>query len=75
VTDLIGGQVPMMFSDLIAVLRTSGRHAAHHCRRIVKRVSLLPDVKTVAEQGFGFDATSWAACSRRPARRRKWSRA
>jgi len=25
-----------------------------------KRVSLLPDVKTVAEQGFpGFDATSW----------------
>jgi len=25
-----------------------------------QRVSLLPDVKTVAEQGFpGFDATSW----------------
>ena len=61
VTDLIGGQVPMMFSDLIAVLP----HIRSGTLRPIavgssKRLSLLPDVKTVAEQGFpGFDATSW----------------
>ncbi|MGK6309143.1 Bug family tripartite tricarboxylate transporter substrate binding protein [Variovorax sp. DT-64] len=61
VTDLIGGQVPMMFSDLIAVLP----HIRANTLRAIavgsaKRVSLLPEVKTVAEQGFpGFDATSW----------------
>ena len=61
VTDLIGGQVPMMFSDLLAVLP----HIRSGTLRAIavgssKRVSLLPDVKTVAEQGFpGFDATSW----------------
>lgn len=61
VTDLIGGQVPAMFSDLVAVIP--------HIRAGTllpiavgsgTRVRLLPDVKTVAEQGFpGFDATSW----------------
>ena len=61
ITDLIGGQVPAMFSDLVGVLPhiKSGK-----LRAIAvgsgQRVSLLPDVKTVAEQGFpGFDATSW----------------
>lgn len=61
VTDLIGGQVPAMFSDLVAVIP---HIRAGKVRAIAvgsgKRVSLLPDVKTVAEQGFpGFDATSW----------------
>ena len=61
VTDLIGGQVPAMFSDLVGVLP---HIKAGKLRAIAvgsgKRVSLLPDVKTVAEQGFpGFDATSW----------------
>jgi len=61
VTDLIGGQVPAMFSDLVAVMP----HIRAGTLRATavgsgKRVSLLPDVKTVAEQGFpGFDATSW----------------
>ena len=61
VTDLIGGQVPAMFSDLVAVIP----HVRAGTLRAIavgsgKRVSLLPDVKTVAEQGFpGFDATSW----------------
>jgi tripartite-type tricarboxylate transporter receptor subunit TctC len=61
VTDLIGGQVPAMFSDLVGVLP---HVRAGKLRAIAvgsgQRVSLLPDVKTVAEQGFpGFDATSW----------------
>ncbi|MDP9897598.1 tripartite-type tricarboxylate transporter receptor subunit TctC [Variovorax boronicumulans] len=61
VTDLIGGQVPAMFSDLVGVLP---HIRAEKLRAIAvgsgQRVSLLPDVKTVAEQGFpGFDATSW----------------
>ncbi|WP_422098074.1 Bug family tripartite tricarboxylate transporter substrate binding protein [Variovorax sp.] len=61
VTDLIGGQVPAMFSDLVAVIP---HIRAGKLRAIAvgsgQRVSLLPDVKTVAEQGFpGFDATSW----------------
>ncbi|MGJ7608615.1 Bug family tripartite tricarboxylate transporter substrate binding protein [Variovorax sp. LT1R20] len=61
VTDLIGGQVPAMFSDLVGVLP---HVKAGKLRAIAvgsgQRVSLLPDVKTVAEQGFpGFDATSW----------------
>ncbi|QNK71145.1 Bug family tripartite tricarboxylate transporter substrate binding protein [Variovorax sp. PAMC26660] len=61
VTDLIGGQVPAMFSDLVGVLP---HIKAGKLRAIAvgsgQRVSLLPDVKTVAEQGFpGFDATSW----------------
>ncbi|RZL94660.1 MAG: tripartite tricarboxylate transporter substrate binding protein [Variovorax sp.] len=61
VTDLIGGQVPVMFSDLVGVLP----HIRSNTLRPIavgsaRRVSLLPDVKTVAEQGFpGFDATSW----------------
>ncbi len=61
VTDLIGGQVPAMFSDLVAVIP----HIRAGTLRAIavgsgQRVSLLPDVKTVAEQGFpGFDATSW----------------
>ncbi|CDS49617.1 putative exported protein [Polaromonas sp. CG9_12] len=61
VTDLIGGQVPVMFSDLVAVIP----HIRSGTLRPIAvgsatRVSLLPDVKTVAEQGFpGFDATSW----------------
>ena len=59
--DLLGGQVPMMFSDMIAALPhiRSGK-----LRPIAvgsaKRVSFTPDVKTVAEQGFpGFDASAW----------------
>jgi tripartite-type tricarboxylate transporter receptor subunit TctC len=59
--DLLGGQVPMMFSDMIAALPhiKSGK-----LRPIAvgsaKRVSFTPDVKTVAEQGFsGFDASAW----------------
>lgn len=61
IQDLLGGQVPMMFSDMIAALP---HIKAGKLRPIAvgsaKRVSFTPDVKTVAEQGFpGFDATAW----------------
>ncbi len=61
VTDLLGGQVPMMYADLVAALPhiQSGKLRAIAVGS-PQRVSLLPDVKTVAEQGFpGFDAVSW----------------
>lgn len=61
VADLLGGQVPVMFSDMVGVLP---HIKAGKLRAIAvgsaKRVPMLPDVRTVAEQGFaGFDATSW----------------
>lgn len=61
IQDLLGGQVPMMFSDMIAALP---HIKAGKLRPIAvgspTRVSFTPDVKTVAEQGFpGFDATAW----------------
>jgi len=61
VTDLIGGQVPIMFSDLIAVLPhiQSGRLRAIAVGS-PQRVSMLPDVPTIAEQGFaGYSSVSW----------------
>lgn len=59
--DLLGGTVPMMFSDMIAALP---HIKAGKLRPIAvgsaKRVAFTPDVKTVAEQGFaGFDAVAW----------------
>jgi tripartite-type tricarboxylate transporter receptor subunit TctC len=61
-SDVLAGQVPMMFSDMIAALP---HIKAGKLRPIAvgsaRRVSFAPDVKTIAEQGFpGFDAASWA---------------
>ena len=61
--DLLGGQVPVMFSDLIAALPhiKSGKLRALAVGS-PKRVDIVPDVKTVAEQGFrGFEAVSIGA--------------
>lgn len=61
ITDLIGGQVPLMYADLVAALPhiQSGKLRAIAVGS-PKRVAVIPDVKTVAEQGFsGFDAVSW----------------
>ncbi|SDC16779.1 Tripartite-type tricarboxylate transporter, receptor component TctC [Cupriavidus sp. YR651] len=60
-SDLLAGQVPMMFADMIAALP---HIKAGKLRPIAvgsaRRVSFTPEVKTVAEQGFpGFDAASW----------------
>ncbi len=61
VTDLLGGQVPVMYADLVAALP---HIQAGKLRAIAvgspQRIVQLPDVKTIAEQGFkGFDAVSW----------------
>ncbi|MDM0045766.1 tripartite tricarboxylate transporter substrate binding protein [Variovorax dokdonensis] len=61
VTDLLGGQVPVMYADLVAALPhiKSGKLRAIAVGS-PQRVVQLPDVPTVAEQGFkGFDAVSW----------------
>jgi len=61
VTDLLGGQVPVMYADLVAALP---HIQAGKLRAIAvgspQRIAQLPEVKTIAEQGFkGFDAVSW----------------
>ena len=61
ITDTIGGQVPVMYADLVAALP---HIRAGKLRAIAvgspQRVSMLPDVSTIAEQGFtGYDAVSW----------------
>jgi len=61
ITDTIGGQVPMMYADLVAALPhiKSGKLRAIGVGS-PRRVPMLPEVKTIAEQGFkGFDAVSW----------------
>jgi tripartite-type tricarboxylate transporter receptor subunit TctC len=61
ISDTIGGQVPIMYADLVAALP---HIQAGKLRAIAvgspQRVAMLPDVKTIAEQGFkGYDAVSW----------------
>ena len=61
ITDLVGGQVQMMITGVVALmphvksnrLRALGVTSA-------KRVAALPDVPTIAESGVpGFDVSSW----------------
>lgn len=61
ITDTIGGQVPVMYADLVAALP---HIQAGKLRAIAvgspERVRMLPDTKTIAEQGIkGYDAVSW----------------
>ena len=61
VTDLIGGQVQLMFDNLPSALPQikAGKLRALAVTS-TQRASALPDVPTVAEAGLpGFDATSW----------------
>ena len=61
ITDTIGGQVPLMYADLVAALPhiQSGKLRAIAVGS-PQRVSMLPEVRTIAEQGFaGYDAVSW----------------
>lgn len=61
ITDTLGGQVPVMYADLVAALP----HIQAGTLRAIavgspQRVAMLPEVKTIAEQGIkGYDAVSW----------------
>ena len=60
-TDLLGGQVETYFGSTGSVM---GQLAAGKIRALAvssaRRISALPNVPTVAEQGYaGFDATTW----------------
>ena len=60
--DLLGGQIPFMFSNLSVV---KGNIEAGKLRALAvtsaRRVPSLPDVPTVAETFPGFDAATWFA--------------
>jgi tripartite-type tricarboxylate transporter receptor subunit TctC len=61
VSDLLGGQVQLMFDNLPSALPhiKAGKLRALAVTS-AQRASALPDVPTVAEAGLpGFDATSW----------------
>lgn len=61
-TDLLGGQISVMMADMIAAMP----HIQSGALRAIAVGSesgktFLPEVKTIAEQGFpGFDASSWS---------------
>jgi tripartite-type tricarboxylate transporter receptor subunit TctC len=60
-TDVIGGQIPVMFSSVTQVLP----HVRNNRLKVLgvgaaKRTSALPDVPTVAEAGFpGYEMAVW----------------
>jgi tripartite-type tricarboxylate transporter receptor subunit TctC len=60
INDLLGGQIPFMFSNLSVV---KGNIEAGKLRALavtsVKRVPSLPDVPALAETFPGFDAATW----------------
>ena len=61
ITDTLSGQVPVMYADLVAALPyiKSGQLRALAVGS-PRRVAMLPDVPSVAEQGFPqFEAVSW----------------
>jgi tripartite-type tricarboxylate transporter receptor subunit TctC len=63
VSDLLGGQIPLMFDPLQSVL-THVRAGKLKVLALTsrQRVALLPEVPTVAESGHpGFEATAWWA--------------
>lgn len=62
ITDLLGGQISVMMVDMIAAMP----HIQSGALRAIAMGSdigkpFLPEVKTIAEQGFpGFEASSWS---------------
>ena len=63
INDLIGGQIPFMFSNLSAIV---GNVRAGQLRAVgvtsAKRAPALPDVPTLAESGLpGFEVETWFA--------------
>ncbi len=65
ISDVLGGQVPMYFGNLAEVIPhyKSGKLKVMAVSS-VKRVSQMPDVPTIAEQGYpGFNTLTWNAVS------------
>ncbi len=63
VTDLVGGQVPLLFSSMAtAIPHVQNGKIKAIAVTSTKRASALPDTPTVAEAGLaGFDASVWFA--------------
>ena len=65
VIDLLGGQLPVLLTDLATVmhhLKAGTMRAIAWCGE--KRLALTPDLTTVAEPGYpGFDAWAWQGFS------------
>ncbi len=62
ITDLVGGQVPIMFDSVTSALPhiKSGR-AKVIAVTTAQRIAQLPDVPTVAESGYpGFEGVGWS---------------
>ena len=60
--DLLGGQIPFMFSNLSVVLgNVQGGKLRALAVTSSKRVPSLPDVPAMAETFPGFDAATWFA--------------
>lgn len=62
-TDLVGGQVTIMFAKVSSAspyVKAGKLHALGVASQ--KRLAVMPDVPTIAEQGFPrFEAVSWYA--------------
>lgn len=63
ITDTLGGQVPMMYADLVAALpHIKAGKLVPVAVGSPERVSVIPEVKTISEQGIeGFAAVSLGA--------------
>ncbi len=61
VPDLLGGRLTMVFGNISAMLPLSRENKVRALAvTSLKRASAVPDMPTMAEQGFpGFDATAW----------------
>ena len=62
-TDLIGGQVPVMFDTVVAAMpQVKAGKIKALAVTTAKRSSFLPDVPTLAESGYpGFNVDTWIA--------------
>jgi tripartite-type tricarboxylate transporter receptor subunit TctC len=62
VTELIGGQVDLLFGNPLAVMPlVTGGQLRPIAVSSAHRIAALPTIPTVAEQGFpGFDAVNWS---------------